>query len=71
MSLMEFASGDYVKHPGDGELMAHVSEGIFLSGEDDNPVRVDEFYIDIFPTTDADYARFCAATRHPVPRENS
>ncbi|MYR43920.1 SUMF1/EgtB/PvdO family nonheme iron enzyme [Streptomyces sp. SID5910] len=31
------------------------------------PVWVDDFYIDTFPTTNADYARFCAATRHPVP----
>ncbi|MFF8918334.1 formylglycine-generating enzyme family protein [Streptomyces sp. NPDC015032] len=61
------SSGDYVKHSGDGKLMAHVSEGIFLSGEDDDPVWVDEFYIDTFPTTNADYARFCAATRHPAP----
>lgn len=31
-----------MKHSGDGKLMAHVPEGIFLSGEDDNPVWVDE-----------------------------
>jgi formylglycine-generating enzyme required for sulfatase activity len=61
------SSGEYVKHPGDGKLMAHVPEGIFLSGEDDEPVWVDEFHIDTFPTTNADYARFCAATRHPMP----
>lgn len=61
------SSGEYVKHPGDGKLMARVPEGIFSSGEDDEPLWVDEFHIDTFPTTNADYARFCAATRHPVP----
>lgn len=61
------SSGDYVKHPGDGKLMAHVPEGIFLSGEGDDPVWVDEFHIDTFPTTNADYARFCAATQRAVP----
>ncbi|MET8499284.1 formylglycine-generating enzyme family protein [Streptomyces microflavus] len=29
---------------------------------------VDDFHIDTFPTTNADYARFCAATRYPVPK---
>lgn len=60
-------SGQYVKHPRDGKLMAHVPEGIFLSGEDDEPIWVDEFYIDTFPTTNADWARFCAATGRRPP----
>jgi formylglycine-generating enzyme required for sulfatase activity len=64
---VETSSGEYVKHPGDGKLMAHVPEGIYLAGEEDEPAWVDDFYIDTFPTTNADYARFCAATRHPVP----
>ncbi|MFY1677775.1 SUMF1/EgtB/PvdO family nonheme iron enzyme [Streptomyces sp. WMMC905] len=63
----ETSSGDYVKHPGDGKLMALVPEGIFLAGENDEPVWVDAFHIDTFPTTNADYARFCAATRHRMP----
>lgn len=61
------SSGEYVKHPGDGKLMAYIPGGIFLSEEDDDPVWVDDFHIDTFPTTNADYARFCAATQHPVP----
>jgi formylglycine-generating enzyme required for sulfatase activity len=61
-------SGQYVKHPRDGKLMVRIPEGIFLAGEDDDPTWVDEFYIDAFPTTNADYARFCAATGHPTPR---
>ncbi len=61
-------SGQYVKHPGDGKLMTLVPEGIFLSGDDDEPIWVDEFYIDTFPTTNADWARFCAATGHRPPK---
>lgn len=60
--------GQYVKHPRDGKRMARVGEGIFLSGQENEPVWVDEFYIDTFPTTNADYARFCTATGHPTPR---
>ncbi|MFE9435828.1 formylglycine-generating enzyme family protein [Streptomyces sp. NPDC006640] len=33
----------------------------------DPRIRVDDFHIDTFPTTNADYARFCAATRYPAP----
>ncbi|MGW4808064.1 SUMF1/EgtB/PvdO family nonheme iron enzyme [Kitasatospora sp. NPDC004272] len=62
------SSGQYVKYRRDGKLMASVPGGIFLAGEDNEPVWVDEFYIDVFPTTNADYARFCAAASHPTPR---
>jgi hypothetical protein len=61
-------AGRYTKHPNDGKLMAGVPEGIFLAGKDNEPTWVDEFSIDVFPTTNADYARFCAATGHPTPR---
>jgi formylglycine-generating enzyme required for sulfatase activity len=58
----------YSKHPKDGKLMTKVPEGIFLEGRDCEPTWVDEFLIDVFPTTNADYARFCAETGHPTPR---
>jgi formylglycine-generating enzyme required for sulfatase activity len=45
-----------------------LGEGIFLSGTDCEPTWVDEFYIDTFPVTNADYARFCTATGHAPPR---
>ena len=66
----EILSGRYTKHPRDGRLMAHVPEGIFLSGTDCEPTWVDEFYIDTFPVTNADYARFCTATGHAPPRHS-
>lgn len=61
-------SGCYTKHPRDGKLMAEVPEGIFLAGADNDPTWLDAFYVDAFPTTNADYARFCAATGHEHPR---
>ena len=60
-------SGTYIKHPNDGRHMAEVPEGIYLAGESDEPVWLDAFLIDVFPVTNADYARFVTATGHPTP----
>lgn len=57
-----------VRHPIDGKLMTLVDAGVFLSGENNEPVWLPAFYIDVFPTTNADYARFTAATSHPAPQ---
>ncbi|SEG75526.1 Formylglycine-generating enzyme, required for sulfatase activity, contains SUMF1/FGE domain [Thermomonospora echinospora] len=57
-----------VRHPIDGKLMTLVEEGIFLAGENNEPLHLPAFYIDVFPTTNADYARFVAATGHPSPQ---
>jgi len=57
-----------VRHPIDGKLMTLVDAGVFLAGEKDEPVYLPAFYIDVFPTTNADYARFVAATGHPAPQ---
>ncbi len=56
------------RHPADGKLMTWVPEGIFLAGAQDQPVWVAGFWMDIFPTTNADYARFVAAQRCSAPR---
>ncbi|WP_075334766.1 SUMF1/EgtB/PvdO family nonheme iron enzyme [Pseudonocardia sp. Ae717_Ps2] len=57
-----------VRHPRDGKLMARVDEGVFISGpSNDVPLWLPEFYIDVYPTTNADYARFLAATGRPAP----
>ena len=47
--------------------MTKIPEGIYLAGNDSEPIWVDDFYIDVFPTTNADYARFCTATGHEPP----
>ncbi|MEO3806609.1 SUMF1/EgtB/PvdO family nonheme iron enzyme [Nonomuraea sp. B1E8] len=57
-----------VRHPGDGRLMALVEAGIFLSGPKDEPVWLPDFYIDVYPVTNADYARFVEATSYEPPR---
>jgi transcriptional regulator with XRE-family HTH domain len=57
-----------IRHPADGKLMTWIPRGIYLAGLQNEPLWTDGFYIDIFPTTNADYARFVIATNHPPPR---
>jgi formylglycine-generating enzyme required for sulfatase activity len=56
------------KHPVDGKVMTLVEEGIYLSGPDNRSVWLDSFLIDVYPTTNEDYARFVQATGHRPPR---
>jgi formylglycine-generating enzyme required for sulfatase activity len=61
-------TGHQVRHPIDGKLMALVEAGEFLSGDSNESMFVPAFYIDVFPTTNADYARFVTATSHRAPQ---
>jgi len=61
-------AGHQIKHPVDGKLMTLVEEGTYLAGPENEAVWLPAFYIDVFPTTNADYARFVAATGHPAPQ---
>jgi hypothetical protein len=56
-----------LRHPDDGKLMSLVGAGIALLGPDNIPRWVPGFLIDVYPTTNADYARFVAATGHRRP----
>ncbi len=56
-----------VRHPVDGKLMTLIEKGVFLSGADNEPTWLPAFYIDVFPATNVDYARFVAATSHKSP----
>lgn len=56
-----------VRHPIDGKLMTLIEEGTFFLGADNKPLWLPAFYMDIFPTTNADYARFVAATGRRSP----
>jgi formylglycine-generating enzyme required for sulfatase activity len=47
--------------------MTLVEAGVYFSGEDNEPVYLPAYYIDVFPTTNTDYARFIAATDHEPP----
>jgi transcriptional regulator with XRE-family HTH domain len=57
-------TGHQVRHPIDGKLMTLVEAGEFLYGDANESMFVSAFYMDVFPTTNADYARFVAATGH-------
>ncbi|MGI5341293.1 formylglycine-generating enzyme family protein [Streptomyces sp. CA-181903] len=58
----------YRRHPVDGKLMVLVPEGIYLAGELRSPTWLPDFHIDVFPTTNADYARFVEATGYRRPK---
>ena len=55
------------RHPKDGKQMALIDAGTYLSGNDNKPIWLPSFYIDIFPVTNSDYMRFVAATGHQPP----
>lgn len=57
----------HTRHPIDGKLMAFVDAGVFLAGAAKEPVWLAAYYIDVYPTTNADYARFVAASEHAAP----
>jgi formylglycine-generating enzyme required for sulfatase activity len=47
--------------------MILVPAGNFLMGDEKHSVHVDAFYIDKYPVTNAEYAKFVEATGHPPP----
>jgi Sulfatase-modifying factor enzyme 1 len=57
--------GHLVRHPIDGKLMTLVGAGPFHAGSGQT-VWLPAFYIDVHPTTNADYARFLTATGPPA-----
>jgi formylglycine-generating enzyme required for sulfatase activity len=58
----------HIRHPVDGRLMAKIDGSVFLSGPGNEPVWSPTFYIDVYPVTNAEYARFVAATGHTPPQ---
>ena len=56
-----------VRHPVDGKLMAYVDAGVFLSGTASEPLWLAAYYMDVFPTSNADYSRFVAASEYEPP----
>ena len=56
-----------VRHPEDGKLMTLVEAGPCPLGPDDLARWLTGFYIDVYPTSNADYARFVAATGRAAP----
>lgn len=56
-----------IRHPVDGKSMILVDAGTFLSGPGNRPVSLPAFYMDVYPTTNKDYAAFVQATGHAAP----
>ncbi|MFI1929224.1 formylglycine-generating enzyme family protein [Streptomyces sp. NPDC020330] len=56
------------RHPVDGKVMALVEEGIYLSGPGNRSVWLEPFLMDVYPTTNEDYAKFVLATGHRPPQ---
>lgn len=61
------APGDLWTSPQDGKEMVLVPAGEFLYGDEKKKVNLPEFWIDKTPVTNAEYARFVAATGHKPP----
>ncbi|MHA6798299.1 SUMF1/EgtB/PvdO family nonheme iron enzyme [Bounagaea algeriensis] len=64
----ELIGSTQVRHPADGSLMVKVDASVFLSGPSNEPVWVPAYYIDVHPVSNAEYARFVAATGHTPPQ---
>lgn len=57
-----------IRHPTDGSPMVKVDGCVFQSGPSNQPVWVPPYYIDVHPVSNADYARFIAATGCEAPQ---
>ncbi|HEX6514918.1 MAG TPA: SUMF1/EgtB/PvdO family nonheme iron enzyme [Nocardioidaceae bacterium] len=60
--VRELPNTNRIRHPVDGSLMVKVDGSVYLAGPDNTPVWLPAFYIDVHPVSNADYARFVAAT---------
>jgi formylglycine-generating enzyme required for sulfatase activity/tRNA A-37 threonylcarbamoyl transferase component Bud32 len=60
--------GDLWISPKDGKEMVRVPAGAFLYGDEKKEIELPEFWIDKTPVTNAEYARFVAATGHKPPQ---
>ncbi|MFI7677200.1 SUMF1/EgtB/PvdO family nonheme iron enzyme [Actinophytocola sp. NPDC049390] len=68
-AVAEPIGGGHVRHPVDGRSMARVDGSVFLSGPSNEPIWLPTFYIDVYPVTNDEYARFVAATGHTPPQD--
>jgi len=67
-AVTEHIGESHTRHPVDGRLMAKIDGSVFLSGPGNEPIWLPTFYIDVYPVTNAEYARFIAATGHTPPQ---
>ena len=52
-----------------GGPMVLVEAGPFLAGEKKEPDTLPAFYIDKTEVSNAEYAKFCAETKHALPKD--
>jgi transcriptional regulator with XRE-family HTH domain len=64
----EIIGDSLMRHPVDGSPMVLVDGSVFLSGPSNEPVWLPSCYIDVHPVSNADYARFVAATDRTPPQ---
>lgn len=57
------------RHPIDGKPMTLIGAGPYHPTSDRDPIWLPAYYVDIYPTTNADYARFLRATSHQLPAD--
>lgn len=67
-AVTERIGESHIRHPVDGRLMAKIDGSVFLSGPGNEPIWLPTFYIDVYPVTNAEYARFVAATGYALPQ---
>ena len=67
-SMAKMLSADRLTWLTDGKEMVRVPAGEFLYGEDKQKLNLPEFWIDKTPITNAEYARFVAATKCAAPQ---
>lgn len=58
---------EHIKHAIDGKIMVQVAGSKYQAGDGNELVWVGEYYIDLFPVTNAEYATFVSATGHRAP----
>jgi hypothetical protein len=58
-----------VRHPVDGKLMTYVESGPYSAGSGRPVAWLVGYYIDVLPTSCADYQQFVAATGHRAPTQ--
>lgn len=59
----------YLRHPLDNKLMTLVESGPFKVRPGRKPIWMQAYYVDVFPMTNAEYARFLAATGRRPPSQ--
>ncbi|MEV5296480.1 SUMF1/EgtB/PvdO family nonheme iron enzyme [Amycolatopsis methanolica] len=67
-AMPDLIGSSRVRHPADGSTMVKVDGSVFLSGPSNEPIWVSDFYIDVYPVTNSQYAQFLTATGHPAPQ---